>query len=65
MKTQIKQQVVITLDYDEAVWLKAIMQNPIWTTVDDEEPYDRDMRRRYWEALDSVHFAGEIYDGTS
>lgn len=46
-------EVVLTLNEDEATWLKNILQNPIWLDNDDEEyPEDRKMRELFWSHLD-------------
>ena len=65
MKSKIQKQVVLTLTEEEARWLKHIVQNPLWTDLKQEDPYDRVMRGRYWDALEGVELDGGREDGTS
>ena len=46
-----KVQIALSLDEDEAKWLKSLMQNPIGCSQDEEDPIDEDMRMRFWDAL--------------
>ena len=43
----------ITLELDEfaAAWLKGVVQNPMWSALDEEPPQDREMRKAFWDAL--------------
>lgn len=42
----------LSLSHDEIVWLKGIMQNPIWADSPSSEPeHDRNMRNSFWTAL--------------
>ena len=55
MKVETEKLITLTLTEDEARWLKSIVQNPLW--VDDpneEDPRDKDMRSRFWVALEDV-----------
>jgi len=56
VKTGIKTErtIDITLDEREARWLKAIIQNPIGCTLDEENETDREMRERFWIALHEI-----------
>lgn len=46
---------ILTLEEEEARWLKTIMQNPFWVEDPaDEDERDREMRRRIWDALKHV-----------
>ena len=55
MKTKVEKQIVLTLNEEEARWLKGILQNPLWVdSPDEEDPYDRAMRGKYWDALKDV-----------
>jgi hypothetical protein len=58
METSVKNTVVVTLklDKDEALWLKALVQNSIGCSPQDEDPYHRKMRRVYWDALVGVDY---------
>ena len=58
MKANIETQVQTTLvlDEEEARWLKQIVQNPLWVdNPDHEEPADREMREKFWKALNGVN----------
>ena len=43
----------LTLDKEEAVWLKALVQNPL-CAPGSEDPQDNIMRQRFWDALINV-----------
>jgi len=44
-------EVVMTLTVEEALWLHAVMQNPLHgQTPQDELTADRDMRRKFYNA---------------
>jgi hypothetical protein len=44
--------VVLTLNKEEVVWLKGVMQNPLNGKSPENEPAtDNDMRRAFWDAL--------------
>lgn len=50
MKADTTVTTIVTLELDthEAMWLKALMHNPL---SDPESAEDRQMRSKYWEAL--------------
>jgi|LauGreDrversion4_2_1035121.scaffolds.fasta_scaffold590497_2 hypothetical protein len=54
MKAEVKQEVTVTLQLSEqeALWLKANVQNPFRDGP--EEPGDTEMRRVFWDALKDV-----------
>ena len=48
----ITEEYVLSLTREESDWLRSLMQNPIeCDDPDDEEIYNRDMRRVFWDAL--------------
>lgn len=51
---------VLELNEEEATWLRAIMQNPLFDVgVDQEEDGDREMRRKFFDAVqDAGRFGG-------
>ena len=52
MEVITKKQVTLVLDEFEAEWLKAVVQNPLHDIrIEDEDKVDRQMRRRFWMAL--------------
>ena len=52
MKAEVALQVVLTLEEDEAYWLKAVMQNPLFGRKPSEESEkDRDMRKNIFNWL--------------
>lgn len=42
----------LTLTQDEAHWLKGIMQNPIWSSPEDEDSESREFRCNLFHALE-------------
>ena len=53
MKTDIQKTITITLDQEEAEWLRGVMQNPLHDEHPDEESArDREMRSRFFFAVD-------------
>ena len=48
MKAKKYMEVTIIMTEEEAMWLKAIMQNELH---DDESEHDAAMRRAFWEVL--------------
>lgn len=45
---------VLTLDESERIWLKGVMQNPLFDeTPEKEDPYDKQMREEFFKATDS------------
>lgn len=53
MQVNVKKTVtrLLVLTEEEAAWLAAIMQNPMYGTPEEESPEDREMRMRFWNAL--------------
>ena len=54
MEIKVKEElkVTLTLNKEEAKWLKEIMQNPLYNqTLEDEPEIDRSMRALFWDAL--------------
>lgn len=54
MKSNIKQETTVTIELnnEERIWLKAIMQNPLYSfEPDEEDPKDRKMRAKFFEAM--------------
>ena len=52
MKSGIHKIITLELTEQEALWLKAVVQNPINVeNLEDEEPYDNRRRRAFWGAL--------------
>ncbi len=53
MKSQIEQEVkiILTLNQEEAVWLKSLMQNKLHS---DESQQDYEMRAKFFTALQSL-----------
>jgi len=48
-----RSEVTIIMDRAEAVWLKNVFQNPLWTNVEGEPKHDRDFRKSFWDALEA------------
>lgn len=44
--------IILTLDEQEASWLKAVVQNPIGVTPEEEDQFNKDMRKKFWNTLD-------------
>lgn len=53
IKVIVEKQTVVTLTLTEweALWLKTLVQNPIWPNENHEQA---EMRKRFWEALQEV-----------
>ena len=54
MQTRTEKQikVVLELDEEEALWLKAIVQNPVHGERPEREPVENStMRKRFWDAI--------------
>ena len=53
MKSETKQETTYTLKLstDEATWLRRLIQNPIYTTLECEPILDQQMRGLLWNAL--------------
>ena len=49
----IKVRIILSIEAEEARWLKGIMQNPLHGVIDpdEEDEYDTQMRHRYFELL--------------
>lgn len=62
MKTKITKKVTITLEleYEEAVWLKTLLQNPVNADFNSESSIDREMRERFWKALSDIELGGQF-----
>jgi len=53
MKSEIKRKETVTLvlDAEEAEWLHAIMQNPLWgQSIEAEDPKDAEMRLNFFNS---------------
>jgi hypothetical protein len=54
MKHRISSKITVLLELDEkeALWLRAVMQNPLHQSdLGQEPPEDREMRSRFFEAV--------------
>ena len=57
MEVKIERKYILELTEEEAVWLRGLIQNPYPAQdnpeqdPDKEDPLDREMRKRLWEAL--------------
>jgi hypothetical protein len=51
MKIVTETLITLSLTQEEARWLKGIVQNPIATTLEEEHPQDREIRKSFWDAL--------------
>ena len=53
MKAEIKKEVTVTLimNREESAWLRDVMQNPLGTEHNDEDPKDKEMRKKLWHSL--------------
>lgn len=51
MKSTKTTEIVITMNENEAKWLKNLVQNPIGSTPDDEPKDDKTIRRSFWDTL--------------
>ena len=48
-------ETVLTLNEDEARWLRKVMQNPIFTaSPEDEDPTDALYRRMFFKAVEDI-----------
>ena len=47
-------EIIIKLSMKEALWLKALMQNPIYNSPDEESPENKSMRENFWNILKHV-----------
>lgn len=56
----VKTQVTLLLSEEEARWLKGIMQNPFfqYENQSDEPQIDRDMRFKFFEAVEDIDKVG-------
>jgi len=57
MKSNISKTITVefTLNEEEAVWLKGLVQNPIGgVNPEDENEQDRKMRHKFWDVLKEV-----------
>ncbi len=57
MQSEVKLELtaILKLDKAEARWLKEIVQNPLGgISPAEEDPINKDMRSRFWEALKEV-----------
>jgi len=41
---------ILVLDEFEARWLKALVQNPLYSNIE-EDPQNKEMRQNFWDAL--------------
>jgi hypothetical protein len=56
MDVEIQKEIKVTLilDKDEAVWLRKLMQNPLYNvTLEEEDTLEQKMRMSFWYALDT------------
>ena len=53
MKSSTVNKAVLELEDFEVQWLRNIMQNPIGCSYEEEFGGDREMRKKFWEALGS------------
>ena len=53
MKSQVRTEtvVILTLDQNEAKWLTEVMQNPIHEGEEGEDPYDAEMRLKFFASI--------------
>lgn len=55
MKSKMKQETTVTIELnnEERIWLKSVMQNPLYDvdSLEDEDPKDRSMRHMFFEAM--------------
>lgn len=67
MKVSTSTQVTVTLvlTAEEAKWLNGLMQNPLSDNCDPdrEDPYDREMRKAFFEATsNAVQYSGSTVE---
>lgn len=57
LKPFVSEKMHLLLNKEEVRWLKYIMQNPLYEqSPEEEDELDRDMRGRFWNALQEVDF---------
>lgn len=56
MESKELKQFVLTLSFEEAKWLRGQMQNPLGCTPDEEYPEDKEMRHRFFSAVESARY---------
>ena len=56
MESKIEKAATIYLNEEEALWLKGLMQNPLFAyeSPDEEPESEREMRSRFFDALEGV-----------
>ena len=55
MKSETVSDIKLTLNNEEALWLKSIMQNPLFSeSPDTEDIQDKEMRKIFWKALGGI-----------
>ena len=58
MKTtvvEVKKEINLLMNKEEAIWLKNILQNPLHTTYANESERDGKMRKLFWNEINN-HF---------
>jgi hypothetical protein len=55
INVEVTKKIHLVLTPEEAIWLKERMQNPIHNS---ENPAEKVMRQRYWDALSSSPLRG-------
>ena len=45
---------ILKLNKEEALWLRALMQNPIGVEYEDEDPQDKKMRATFFSAVEGA-----------
>ena len=57
MKCEADTQFILTLSKKEALWLKSIMQNPLYDVEpENEDPIQREHRNNLWLALEIIDY---------
>ena len=51
MKVITTKKYILELTEQEANWIKALVQNPIWGDTENEDPQDKIIRKSIWDAL--------------
>ena len=56
MEGKTETTIVLKLTKEEAIWLKALVQNPLNENADprDEPKEQQDMRYKFWKALEGI-----------
>ena len=55
MKSETVSGIKLTLNNEEALWLKSIMQNPLFSeSPEKEDTRDKEMRKIFWKALGGI-----------